>query len=186
MSPAPRLPAPVLAAVGLGGNLGDAAATLREALQALDELPDTQVLRSSPLYRTPAWGRTDQPDFVNAAALLRTTLDARSLLDGLLGIERRFGRDRGAAGEDAKWGPRTLDLDLLLFGEATIDEAGLRIPHPHLHERAFVLVPLAGIAPRMLVPGRGPVEALLAGVDASACVPLASASPSRGSDAQPA
>jgi 2-amino-4-hydroxy-6-hydroxymethyldihydropteridine diphosphokinase len=169
-----RLAAPVLAAVGLGGNVGDVAATLREALQALDALPGTEVLRGSPLYRTPAWGNTGQPDFINAAALLRTTLDARALLDGLLDIERRFGRDRGA--DSAQWGPRTLDLDLLLHGESVADEAGLRVPHPHLHERAFVLVPLARIAPRMRVPGHGAVEELLAAVDASGCVPLAAAS----------
>lgn len=178
-----RLPAPVLAAVGLGGNLGDVVATLREALQALDELPGSQVLRSSPLFRTPAWGNTGQPDFVNAAALLRTTLDARTLLDGLLDIERRFGRDRGAG---ARWGPRTLDLDLLLHGEATIDEAGLRVPHPHLHERAFVLLPLSRIAPRMQVPGHGRVEDLLGQVDTSGCKELAAAGPSRMAGSPPA
>ena len=176
MSPERRLPAPVLAAVGLGGNLGSVADTLREALQALDDLPGTAVLRSSPLYRTPAWGNTAQPDFLNAAAVLRTALDARALLDGLLGIERRFGRDRGT-GE--AWGPRTLDLDLLLHGEAVIDEPGLQVPHPHLHERAFVLLPLSRIAPRMTVPGRGRVEELLARVDARACVELAAAAHSR-------
>ncbi|HEU4990910.1 MAG TPA: 2-amino-4-hydroxy-6-hydroxymethyldihydropteridine diphosphokinase [Luteimonas sp.] len=157
----------VVAAVGLGANLGDAAATLREAAQALERLPGTRLLRASPLYRTPAWGKTDQPDFVNAAALVETTLAARALLDALLGLERRFGRRR-EAGE--QWGPRILDLDLLLYGEAVIDEPGLRVPHPHLHERAFALLPLARIAPAMAVPGRGRVDALLAGVDASGCV----------------
>ena len=157
---------PVLAAVGLGGNVGDAAAIVGEALQALDELPDTDVLRTSPLYRTPAWGNTAQADFVNAAALVRTTLEARALLDGLLAIERRFGRDRATS---EHWGPRTLDLDLLLFGEATIDEPGLCVPHPHLHERAFVLLPLSTIAGQALVPGRGRVANLLAGVDCTHC-----------------
>jgi 2-amino-4-hydroxy-6-hydroxymethyldihydropteridine diphosphokinase len=158
---------PVRAAIGLGGNLGDAAATLREALQALDQLPGTRLLRASPLYRTPAWGRTDQPDFANAAALVDTTLSARALLDALLDLERRFGRRREA---DMHWGPRTLDLDLLLYGDAAIDEPGLHVPHPHLHERAFVLLPLARIAADMDVPGRGRVSTLLAGVDASACI----------------
>jgi 2-amino-4-hydroxy-6-hydroxymethyldihydropteridine diphosphokinase len=161
------VPAAVPAAIGLGGNLGDAASTLRDALQALDALPGTRLLRASPLYRTPAWGNTAQPDFVNAAALVDTTLPARGLLDALLELERRFGRRREEAGP--QWGPRTLDLDLLLYGDAVIDEPGLRVPHPHLHERAFVLLPLSRIAPSMEVPGRGSVATLLAGVDASGC-----------------
>ena len=115
--------------------------------------------------------------------MLRTSLDARTLLDGLLDIERRFGRDR-STGET--WGPRTLDLDLLLHGEAVIDEAGLQVPHPHLHERAFVLLPLSRIAPRMAVPGLGRVEELLARVDASACVVLSAATPSRLEASRPA
>jgi 2-amino-4-hydroxy-6-hydroxymethyldihydropteridine diphosphokinase len=152
-----------LAAVGLGANLGDAAATLRDAIAALAELPETTLLRASRLYRTPAWGRTDQPDFINAVALLETSLDARALLDALLAIERRFGRVRV---DGARWGPRTLDLDLLVFGDALFDEAGLQVPHPHLHERAFVLLPLAEIAPALQVPGRGRVAALAAGMAA--------------------
>src|SRR5690606_28096305 len=141
---------PAIAAVGLGGNLGDAASTVREALRALDDLPSTRLLRASPLYRTAAWGNTAQPDFVNAAALLETRLEARTLLDELLGIERHFGREREAA---VQWGPRILDLDLLLYGDAVIDEPGLRVPHPYLHERAFALVPLAQIGPSLQVPG---------------------------------
>lgn len=160
---------PVTAAIGLGGNVGDAAATLREALQVLDTLPRTRLLRASPLYRTPAWGNTAQADFTNAAALLCTELDARALLDALLEVEQRFGRDR-SAGEP--WGPRTLDLDLLLYGDATIDEPGLRVPHPHLRERAFVLVPLARISPDLRIPGLGPVSTLLDAVDARDCVAL--------------
>ena len=132
--------APVRAAIGLGGNLGDASATLRDAFEALDRLPGTRLLRASPLYRTPAWGNTDQPDFVNAAVLVETTLAARAL------------------------------LDVLLYGDAAIDEPGLRVPHPHLHERAFALLPLADIAPEWVVPGHGSVATLLAAVDARACV----------------
>jgi 2-amino-4-hydroxy-6-hydroxymethyldihydropteridine diphosphokinase len=158
---------PVRAAIGLGGNLGDAATTLREALQALDQLPGTRLLRASPLFRTPARGNTDQPDFVNAAALVETTLPARALLEALLELERRFGRRREAG---VQWGPRILDLDVLLYGDAVLDEPGLRVPHPHLHERAFALLPLARIAPGMEVPGRGSVATLLAAVDASACI----------------
>jgi 2-amino-4-hydroxy-6-hydroxymethyldihydropteridine diphosphokinase len=152
-----------LAAVGLGANLGDAAATLRDAIASLAHLSDATLLRASRLYRTPAWGRTDQPDFINAVVLVETSLHARALLDALLAIERRFGRVRL---EGERWGPRTLDLDLLLFGDALIDEAGLQVPHPHLHERAFVLLPLAEIAPAWQVPCRGPVAALAAGMAA--------------------
>lgn len=145
---------PVVASIGLGGNLGDAATTLRAAQQALDGLPGTRLLRVSRLYRTPAWGKTEQPDFINAAALLETRLPARELLDGLLAIEREFGRTRAVDGSD-RWGARTLDLDLLLYGDIEIDEPGLHVPHPHLHERAFALLPLVEIAPDVMIPGRG-------------------------------
>lgn len=156
--------AATVACVGLGGNVGDAAATLREAIVALDALPETRLLRASRLYRTPAWGRREQPDFINAAARLETRLDARGLLDALLEVERQFGRDR--ADERERWGPRTLDLDLLLFGEAAVDEPGLQVPHPHLHERAFALVPLAEIAPDAIIPGRGTVRSVASKVAA--------------------
>lgn len=146
-----------IAVVGLGANLGDAGASVHDALAVLDLLPSTQLLRASKLYRTPAWGQVDQPDFINAAAVLETGLDARTLLDRLLAIERDFGRIR-TAGE--RWGPRTLDLDLLLFGDAVIDEPGLQVPHPHLHERAFALLPLAEIAPDLAIPGVGRVGEL--------------------------
>ncbi|MDQ3495157.1 MAG: 2-amino-4-hydroxy-6-hydroxymethyldihydropteridine diphosphokinase [Pseudomonadota bacterium] len=144
---------PAIAYVGLGGNVGDASASVRAALDALDDLPDTQLLRASRLYRTPAWGLHDQPDFINAVAALETGLSARDLLDAMLGVERAFGRDRET--EPVRWGPRTLDLDLLLHGDAVIDAPGLRVPHPHLHQRAFVLVPLLEIAPDLRIPGRG-------------------------------
>ena len=150
-----------LAAIGLGANLGDAAATLREAIAELARLPRTELLRASRLYRTPAWGVTEQPDFINAVALVETTLSPRDLLDALLAIERSFGRTR-LDGE--RWGPRTLDLDLLLHADATIDEPGLRVPHPHLHERAFALLPLAEIAPEVEIPGIGMVGKLAAGM----------------------
>lgn len=150
----------VRAVVGLGGNLGDAAATIRAALPALDVLPDTRLIRGSRLYRTPPWGRRDQPDFVNAAALLETTLPPRALLDGLLSVERAFGRDRTA--ENGRWGPRTLDLDLLLYGDRVVDEPGLAVPHPCLHERAFALLPLVEVWPEAEIPGIGPARAALA------------------------
>jgi len=163
--------APARACIGLGGNVGDAAATVRRACDALATLPQTRLIAVSPLYRTPAWGIENQPDFVNAAALLETTLDPRALLDGLLAIERAFGRERRE-----RWGPRTLDLDLLLYADQVIDVPGLHVPHPHLHERAFVLRPLADIASEAMVPGQGTVARLLARVDASGCVPLDAAS----------
>ena len=143
-----------IACVGLGANLGDAAATVRAAQQALGGLPGTRLVAASRLYRTPAWGKREQPDFINAAALLETSLPARALLDGLLEIERRFGRTRAADGSD-RWGARTLDLDLLLYGAEVIDEPGLHVPHPHLHERAFALVPLLEVAPLAVIPGHG-------------------------------
>ena len=156
--------ATTIALVGLGGNLGDAATTLRHAFKELDALPQTRLLRGSKLYRSRAWGRTDQPDFVNAVAMLQTGLDARELLDALLGIEHDAGRERRA---DERWGPRTLDLDLLLYGDAVIDEPGLHVPHPHLHERSFALVPLVEIAPDAMIPGIGSARAALAAMEPS-------------------
>ena len=144
-----------LAAVGLGANLGNAARTLRDAIDALDNVAGTRLLRASRLYRTPAWGVTDQPDFVNAVAVVDTTLSARDLLDVLLAIERDAGRVRI---EGERWGPRILDLDLLLHGDAIIDEPGLRLPHPHLHERAFALLPLLEAWPAAIIPGIGPAR----------------------------
>jgi 2-amino-4-hydroxy-6-hydroxymethyldihydropteridine diphosphokinase len=160
--------APVRAFVALGGNLGDVVATFDGALAAMDELPDTAVRARSSLYRNPPLagaGDDAQPDYLNAVAMLDTALPAPRLLEELLAIERRFGRTR-RPGE--RWGPRTLDLDLLVYGDERIDLPGLSVPHPALHERAFVLVPLAQIAPDLAIPGRGPLQALLAAVDTSA------------------
>ena len=150
--------------VGLGGNLGDVETTLVEALWAIDGLPQTSIRAQSALYRSKPWGRGDQPDFLNGAVELQTRMTPRVLLEHLLAIEERFGRVR--AKED-RWGPRTLDLDLLVFGEEVIAEPGLHVPHPRLHERAFVLVPLAEIAPSLHIVGQGKVSDLLARVDAS-------------------
>lgn len=150
--------------VGLGGNVGDVAAALQAAFDALDALPGTQLAARSRLYRTPAWGRTTQPDFINAVAAIDTALSPQALLDALLAIERAHGRDRDA--EDGRWGPRRLDLDLLLHGDAVLDQPGLQLPHPRLHERAFVLVPLAEVAPALVVPGLGTVATLRAAVAA--------------------
>jgi len=136
--------------VGLGGNVGDAVATVRAAIEALSRLPGTRLLRTSRLYRTPAWGIRDQPDFINAVALLETSLGPRALLEHLLEIERAFGRERRE-----RWGPRILDLDLLLQGDQVIDEPGLHVPHPHLHERAFALLPLLDVSPDIVIPLQG-------------------------------
>jgi 2-amino-4-hydroxy-6-hydroxymethyldihydropteridine diphosphokinase len=146
--------------VGLGANLGDREETLRAAVGALGAEEGIDVVAVSTLRETEPVGVGRQPRFLNGAVALDTTLSARELLDRLLAVEQRFGRVR-VAGEH---GPRTLDLDLLLYGDETIDEPGLAIPHPRLHERRFVLEPLAELAPGLLVPGRGDVESLLTGV----------------------
>ena len=151
------------AAIGLGGNLGDAATTLRQAIEVLGALPGTRLLRASRLYRTPAWGMTAQPDFINAVAVVETTLAPIALLEHLLAIERRFGRVRV---EGERWGPRTLDLDLLLHGEAQLDVPGLLLPHPRLHERAFALVPLVEAWPDAVIPGIGAARERVATVAA--------------------
>jgi 2-amino-4-hydroxy-6-hydroxymethyldihydropteridine diphosphokinase len=145
--------------VGLGSNLGDRAQTLRDAVDALRAEDGVEVAGVSSLVETDPVGFLDQPRFVNGVAAVDTTLSARELLALLLEIERRFGRDREAVPAQ---GPRTLDLDLLLYGDSRMDEPGLEVPHPRLHERAFVLEPLAELAPGLRIPGRGPVEALVA------------------------
>jgi len=132
--------------IGLGGNLGDPAAAMAAALQALDAQGGLVVVAVSSLYRTPPWGVTDQPDFLNAVAALDTRLSARELLQACLDTERALKRVR-----DVRWGPRTIDLDILLYGDEWIDEEGLQVPHPRMTERAFVMAPLAEIAPNMIV-----------------------------------
>jgi len=137
------------AALGLGGNVGDVAAAFVHALSRLADAPGVRLARISSVYRTPPWGKLDQPAFLNMAALVETTLPARALLALCLEIEQALGRRRLE-----RWGPRTLDIDILTWGEARIDEPDLEIPHPRLAERAFVLAPLADIAPHMQVGGR--------------------------------
>jgi 2-amino-4-hydroxy-6-hydroxymethyldihydropteridine diphosphokinase len=158
----------VVAYVGLGSNLARPGDQVERALAALDRLAGTRVAARSHLYRSAPWGYADQPDFINAVAALETSLDARELMQQLLAIEHDFGRKR----DGLRFGPRVLDLDLLLYADLRIDEPGLHVPHPRLHERAFVLVPLAEIAPQLEVPGQGRLDALLARVDASACQEL--------------
>lgn len=145
--------------IALGANLGDPAATLRAAMAALANLPHSRVLRISSLYRTTPIGHTDQPEFINAVVLLETTLAPEMLLDALLEEEQRFGRIRAE-----KNGPRTLDLDILLYDDQFVDLPRLTLPHPRLHLRAFVLQPLAEIAPNLIIPGRGNIAAWLPAV----------------------
>ena len=145
--------------VGIGANLGDRAGTIRAALDALPG-----VVAVSELRETEPVGVVDQPPFLNGAAALETDLSARGLLDVLLDVERGLGRERGEP-DQRRWGPRTIDLDLLLYGEETIDEPGLTVPHPRLHERRFALEPLLDLDPELAVPGRGRVEDLLAELD---------------------
>lgn len=137
---------PIPAYIALGANLGDAAATLRAAVHALGAQPGIELVQASPFYRTAPLD-AGGPDFVNAVAEVRTTLTAPALLDALLAIESDFGRER-----PYRNAPRTLDLDLLLYGDARIDSPRLTVPHPRMRERAFVLVPLADIAPQRVPP----------------------------------
>jgi 2-amino-4-hydroxy-6-hydroxymethyldihydropteridine diphosphokinase len=146
--------------VGLGANLGDRERTLRAAVDALASEEGVEVVAVSSLRETEPVGVGEQPRFLNGAVELETTLSARELLDRLLAVELRFGRVR-IPGEH---GPRTLDLDLLLYGDEEIDELGLTVPHPRLHDRGFVLEPLDELAPGLVVPGRGAVKSLLRGV----------------------
>jgi 2-amino-4-hydroxy-6-hydroxymethyldihydropteridine diphosphokinase len=146
-----------VAFVGLGSNLADPESKVRTGLAALGRLPQTRLLAQSSLYRSAPVGHADQPDFVNAVAMAETGLAPRELLDALHGIEQAHGRERAFRNA-----PRTLDLDLLLYDDASISEPGLDVPHPRMHERAFVLAPLTEIAPGCTIPGKGPAEDWLA------------------------
>jgi 2-amino-4-hydroxy-6-hydroxymethyldihydropteridine diphosphokinase len=145
--------------IALGSNLGDRERTLLDAVEALRAAPEVEIAGVSGLIDTEPVGLVDQPRFLNGVVALDTTLPPRRLLELLLDVERRFGRSR--EGVPAQ-GPRTLDLDLLLYGEEEIDEPGLQVPHPRLHERSFVLEPLAELAPGLEIPGLGEVQALIA------------------------
>jgi len=158
---------PITAFIALGSNLDDPPAQIASALDALAAMPQTRLGRVSSLYRNPPVGYLDQPDFVNAVAMVETELAPRELLERLLAIESARGRVR-----DFPNAPRRLDLDIALYGDRVIREPGLIVPHPRLCERAFVLVPLAEIAPDAVVPGRGRVADLVASVDAGALVKL--------------
>ena len=146
-----------VAYVGLGSNLGDREALIGRAAALLG------ATRVSSIVETEPWGYVEQPKFLNAAAEVETALSARALLDRLLDVERSLGRERIGP----RWGPRLIDLDLLVYGDETIDEPGLTVPHPEIVTRRFVLEPLAELAPSLEIPGFGTVSALLAGLQSS-------------------
>ena len=144
--------------IGIGANLGDREKTLQEAVGILDAHPKIDVAAASSVYETAPVGVVDQPHFLNAVLQIRTRLSARKLLNCLLAVERQFGRVR-----QTRWGPRTLDLDILLYGDAVIHQQGLQVPHPHLHERAFVLIPFCDLNPDLKHPVLGHSIQFLAG-----------------------
>ena len=146
--------------IGLGANLGGREETLRQAIAMLAATDRVAVIRVSELRETDPVGMVDQPRFLNGAVAVETALAPRELLETLLRIERELGRVRGE-----RWGPRTIDLDLLLYGDEVVDEPGLTVPHPRLHERRFALEPIAELDPTVEVPRRGRVSELLAALD---------------------
>ena len=146
--------------IAIGSNLENPEAQVQDAFEALAMLPKTRLSRVSSLYRTAPVGYADQPEFVNAVARIETALEPRALLDALLAIERRHGRVREFANA-----PRTLDLDIVLYEGASVNEPGLTIPHPRMHERAFVMEPLAEIAPDVDIPGSGRAADVAARLD---------------------
>ena len=147
--------------IGLGANLGAREDTLRRALDLLGEEPGVEVVGVSSFRETDPVGIVEQSRFLNAAAALETELEPRELLDVLLDVERRLGRVR----DGTRWGPRPIDLDLLVYADEIVDEPGLRVPHPRVHERRFALEPLAELDPGLAIPGLGPVSAVLAHLD---------------------
>ena len=163
-----RMVAPrIVACVALGANIGEPLRQMESAFAALAALPDTRLVARSSLYRSAPVGYADQPDFINAVAVIDTALAPQALLDALLAIERAHGRVR-----DFPNAPRTLDLDIVLYGDVVMQEHGLTIPHARMLERAFVMVPLAEVVPDAQVPGRGKVRELAARVDAASVAQL--------------
>ena len=164
----PRGPQPVRARwipayVALGSNLDDPHRQVERAFEALARLPGTRLVLRSGIYRSRPFGPVEQPDFVNAVAGLLTQLDATTLLRELKSVESALGR----AAPVVRWGPRRIDLDLLVHGTTRVQELGLHVPHPGIAERAFVLVPLCDVSPSLLVPGMGRVTGMLARLDAA-------------------
>lgn len=152
----------VLAYIGLGSNLQEPRRQVASALKELSYLPYSRLVAKSSLYQSDPMGPADQPDYINAVAAIETNLTPLALLDALLAIERRHGRIRGAT----RWGPRTLDLDILTYGDQSIVEPRITVPHSGIAERAFVLLPLAEIAPDLHIPRKGTAAALAAACSA--------------------
>lgn len=146
-----------IAYIGVGSNLQDPSQQVKDALVALDLIPETRCIQSSSLYRSKPMGSTDQPDYINAVVELETSLSARKLLQQLQNIEDRHGRIRGAG----RWDSRTLDLDILLFNQEVIDSPDLKVPHSGMHERAFVLYPLYEITSDLQIPGQGSLRSMV-------------------------
>jgi 2-amino-4-hydroxy-6-hydroxymethyldihydropteridine diphosphokinase len=163
------------ACVGLGANLGDREQTLRRALARLDATSGIEVVAVSNFRETEPVGLREQPRFLNAAAAVETELPPRTLLNALLAVEHSLGRTR----DGPKYGPRTIDLDLLLYGSEAVDEPGLTVPHPRLHERAFALEPLAELDPALEIPGHGPIRPLLRNLESPSCRTSTSSTSSR-------
>lgn len=138
-----------VAVLGLGGNIGDTRGLMAKAIDRLAKNHAIELKSVSALYHTPPWGKTDQPPFLNAAVRIETTLSPSALLKTVLRVEQELGRERAE-----RWGPRTIDIDILLYGTVAVDEPGLRIPHPRLKERAFALAPLVDVMPDADVSGR--------------------------------
>ncbi|MDS7596883.1 2-amino-4-hydroxy-6-hydroxymethyldihydropteridine diphosphokinase [Agrobacterium tumefaciens] len=153
-----------VATLGLGGNVGDPKAAMAQALHDLDARADCRLLAVSALYRTPPWGKTDQADFFNCCAMIETSLSAEALLQTCLEIEKSMKRVR-----IERWGPRTIDIDVLTYGDESLVTESIEVPHPRMTERAFVLMPLADIAPELPVNGRT-VRDWLEGVDTAGIV----------------
>jgi len=153
--------------LALGSNLADPLHQVRAALDALAALPQTRLLATSSLYRTPPYGPPDQPDYLNAAVLLETTLAPEALLD----LTQRIELEQGRVRKDERWGPRTLDLDIMLFGNLTLNTPRLTVPHYDMHNRAFMLVPLFEIAPELIFPNGTSLKSLIATLDSSAIQP---------------
>lgn len=148
-----------LAYLGLGSNMGDREAQIEAALKAIGVLPSTRVLRASPLYESAPWGPVEQPNYLNMVVEVETGLDPRALLEGCKEIERKQGRLDGE-----RWGPRPIDIDILLYGDETLKFSGLKVPHPRMWARRFVLLPLADLRPDLAAPDGRPIEEILGDV----------------------
>ena len=158
---------PVRAFLALGSNIGDKAENLRAAVAAIDALADTKVIAKSAIYRTPPWGKTDQDWFANAVIAVETGLAPLTLLEACLAIEIRLGRVRRE-----RWGPRVIDIDVLIHGTTSLTSERLTLPHPAMHERAFVLIPLREIAPELMIAGKT-ISGLIEGLDSQGIEPMA-------------